>query len=85
MNKEFSDIELLNFIHESGAKCVSCNQKLSRAKLESYDHTDGQYREGYRNKQWIYFTCIYCGYGNALWKLVKRWNRLKKLKGLIRK
>lgn len=41
-------------------------------EVEMYEHSGGDFVEGHKEKQWIYFTCKTCKYQWALWKLLRR-------------
>ncbi|RLC86664.1 MAG: hypothetical protein DRJ03_08130 [Chloroflexi bacterium] len=55
-------------------KCVGCSMPLSAAGwvLRWYPHPDGLKLEDFDEPMWVYVECCKCGYGNALWKLVKQ-------------
>ena len=40
--------------------------------VEMYEHEGGEFVEGYKEKQWVYFTCSHCNYQWALWKILRR-------------
>ena len=37
--------------------------------IESYDHDGGWTVDGLKRKQWLYATCLKCGYQWSIWKL----------------
>ena len=41
-------------------------------EIEMYDHDGGEFVEGHKEKQWVYFTCKICNYQWALHKLLRR-------------
>lgn len=55
--------------------CVCHKTKGKNCKLmsfENYNHSGGDYLEGKKEKQWIYYTCQRCGYQWALWKVLAK-------------
>ena len=54
----------------SGKQCISCAKAFREPiTIEYYPHTQGWLIEGFTECQWLYVTCTYCHYQNALWKL----------------
>ena len=55
-------------------KCVGCSLPLSAAGwvLRWYPHPDGLKLEDFDEPMWVYVECAKCGYGNALWKLIRQ-------------
>ncbi len=48
-------------------RCLNCRRKLRFTHVRKYEHGEGYY--------WVYLQCPYCGYGTALWKLLKYINK----------
>ncbi|HEY4477068.1 MAG TPA: hypothetical protein VJB56_00380 [Candidatus Paceibacterota bacterium] len=54
----------------SGKQCISCAKTFVKPIIiQHYDHSDGWLVDGFIKHQWLYITCSYCDYQNALWKL----------------
>lgn len=53
-----------------GARCCSCNEKLTRGSIRSRRHPEGWQVKGKAQKQWISFHCIRCTYDSNLRKLL---------------
>ncbi|MFX0133349.1 MAG: hypothetical protein ACFFDN_06885 [Candidatus Hodarchaeota archaeon] len=45
--------------------------------VEYYEHDGGDFLEGLKEKQWIYFTCKRCNYQWSLHKILNRIEREK--------
>lgn len=53
-----------------GKHCILCEKVFTEPiTIEYYTHTQGWLVEGFTERQWLYITCFYCRYQNALWKL----------------
>lgn len=70
MAKTLADYEAM--IPEEEKTCYYCRGHGEIGHLgaiEHYDHEGGWTVEGFQRKQWLYKTCMRCGYQWALWKL----------------
>lgn len=62
--------EVRNKVEAECYKRPGNNCELNEAEM--YDHDGGNFAEGKKEKQWIYFTCKICEYQWALWKLLNK-------------
>lgn len=67
--------ELLE-IQKEGSKVCHCyktrNDTCILGAPQMYVHDGGDFVEGHKEKQWIYFVCSRCEYSWALWKVLRR-------------
>lgn len=49
-------------------KCRWCATKLPK-EIRFYQHADGYAVDTFEHPQWLYKTCVACGYDWSLWKL----------------
>ena len=66
-----------NFL-KLGARCCSCNEKLTRDSIRTYSHPDGWTVKGRVGPQWISFHCIHCTYDSSLGKLEGKMDLISK-------
>lgn len=53
-----------------GTRCILCEEAFQEPiTIGHYQHTQGWLVENFSELQWLYITCYYCDYQNALWKL----------------
>ena len=54
-----------------GKPCASCNKplRIGSYAVRGYDHPQGNFVAGHKNRQWIYAVCP-CGYQNSYRKLI---------------
>ena len=58
-------------------KCECWKRKFDEdfcklGNVEMYEHDGGDFVEGHKEKQWIYFTCKVCSYQWSLTKILRR-------------
>ena len=64
--------ELEEIRKKSTAGCWKKSGICNLGPVEMYEHSGGVFVEGHKEKQWVYFTCSYCNYQWALWKILRR-------------
>ena len=69
-NMSLLEIEL--FLVENQAACLSCGKPMALGEIRTYDHAGGWPVKDFPIEQWVFMLCSKCGYGTALWKLL-RW------------
>jgi hypothetical protein len=72
--KKVYTYEELKEIRYQGSRFCHCHKTVDSpcnlGAVEMYEHDGGEYVEGKKERQWLYFTCSRCNYQWALHKVL---------------
>lgn len=52
-------------------KCTCGSDLFTNGIMDHYEHSGGCFVNGYKNKQWIFITCLKCNYSWSISKLTR--------------